>query len=211
MIETVIFDLGNVLVDVRTDTLQRQLAARLDLSREDLQARLMGMLPLMEAYERGRLNGVAFYQQVLNHFDLTPAAYPFAEYREHWCGALVASPPMEALFEEVLGTRGVRVCVLSNTNDLHWMYAAERFPLVQHAWATLVSYECGLYKPEAAIYHLALERFEIKNPATALFIDDRPENVEAAINMGLESSFIHKSPEDTRSMLTHHKVLSDRV
>jgi len=207
MIETVIFDLGNVLVDVRTDTLQNQLAARLNLSEQDLQEQLASMLPLMEAYERGRLNGVAFYQRVLDHFDLTPAAYPFDEYREHWCGALVSSPPMEALYEEVLAAPGVKVCILSNTNDLHWMYTAERFSLVQRAWATLVSYECGLYKPEAAIYRLALERFEVKDPATAVFIDDRPENVEAAINVGMVDSLKHESAQGTRDWLARLGLL----
>ena len=205
MIETVIFDLGNVLVDVNTGALQEQLAARLDITPGQLQARLVGLSPLMEAYERGRLNGVAFYRQVLVHFDLTQALYPFDEYREHWCGALVRSPAMEVLFEQVLATR--RVCILSNTNDLHWMYTAERFQLIQRAEVTLTSYECGLYKPEPAIYRLALERFEIKNPATALFIDDKPENVEAAVGVGMEASMVHVSEAETRARLQALGVL----
>ena len=207
MIETVIFDLGNVLVDVDTATLQRQLATRLRLSPDQLKARLAGLLPLMEVYERGRLNGVAFYHQVLLHFDLLPAHYPFDEYRQHWCGALLPSPAMEALFDEVRARPGVRVCILSNTNDLHWLYTAEHFNLIQRADVSLTSYECGLYKPEPSIYCLALERFEIKDPATALFIDDKPENVEAAVRVGMAASFVQVSAEQTRARLVDAGVL----
>lgn len=42
----------------------------------------------------------------------------------------------------------------------------------------------GLVKPDAAIYRLALERFEVAAKAT-LFIDDREENVAGARAMGM--------------------------
>ena len=205
MIETVIFDLGNVLVDVRQDTLQRDLSALLDATPEELGEQLKGLLPLLEVYERGRLNGVAFYRRVLDHFGLAQERYPFALYREHWCGALVPSPAMERLYREVCRAR--QVCVLSNTNDLHWMHTAERFDLLQRAQSTLTSFECGLYKPEPAIYHLAMERFSVDEPATALFIDDRPENVQAACDVGMKHSFVHQSEPDTRKRLEAAGIL----
>ncbi len=205
MIETVIFDLGNVLVDVRTDALQGDLSALLGLDEAATRARLATLMPLMEHYERGRLNGVEFYRQVLSRFELDQDRYPFSRYRQHWSGALVERPGMTRLFHQVCAAR--RTCILSNTNDLHWMYTAERFDLVQHAVASLTSYECGLFKPELAIYELALERFGVDDPGGALFIDDKPENVQAAVEAGMARSFVFRSEQDTRRRLQEEGVL----
>ncbi len=46
------------------------------------------------------------------------------------------------------------------------------------------SYELGIVKPDAAIYHHALRGVEVA-PGEALFLDDRPENVEGARKAGL--------------------------
>jgi putative hydrolase of the HAD superfamily len=54
------------------------------------------------------------------------------------------------------------------------------------AWfeSGVFSAEVKLAKPDAAIFHLALDRFEL-SPSQALFIDDHPANVEAANALGL--------------------------
>jgi putative hydrolase of the HAD superfamily len=46
------------------------------------------------------------------------------------------------------------------------------------------SYELGVVKPDAAIYHHALRGVGVE-PGEALFLDDRPENIEGARQVGL--------------------------
>ncbi len=48
------------------------------------------------------------------------------------------------------------------------------------------SYELKIVKPEAAIYHDAVRGLRVA-PAEALFLDDKPENVEGARAVGLEA------------------------
>lgn len=50
--------------------------------------------------------------------------------------------------------------------------------------AVVVSCEVQLAKPQPDIYHLTLDRLGLE-PAQALFVDDREENVEAARALGL--------------------------
>jgi len=51
--------------------------------------------------------------------------------------------------------------------------------------AMVVSWEVGLLKPGPGIYRLALQRLDVEATA-ALFVDDRPSNIAAAVEAGLE-------------------------
>ena len=48
----------------------------------------------------------------------------------------------------------------------------------------VISGKVGLKKPDKRIYELAIKKFDC-NPSKTLFIDDRPENTEAAQNLGI--------------------------
>ena len=52
------------------------------------------------------------------------------------------------------------------------------------------SSEVGMRKPNPAIYHLALEQLGVTDPATAVFLDDAPGNVEGARRAGLHSILV---------------------
>jgi putative hydrolase of the HAD superfamily len=47
------------------------------------------------------------------------------------------------------------------------------------------SYQLGIAKPDPAIYRYALEKLGTQ-PAETLFIDDKAENVEAAVALGMK-------------------------
>ena len=82
-----------------------------------------------------------------------------------------------------LQARGLRIGVLSNTfpSILRTLEAVELADLVDVAVASCT---VGVHKPEAGAYRYALERLGL--PARAvLFVDDLPENVEAARALGM--------------------------
>lgn len=77
------------------------------------------------------------------------------------------------------------VGLLSNAHDC--LRADLRLLGVDHLFAEVVcSAEVGLAKPDPAIYRLAVETFGVE-PAACLFVDDRPENVEAAREVGMRA------------------------
>ncbi|MBW2537875.1 MAG: HAD family phosphatase [Deltaproteobacteria bacterium] len=198
-IETVIFDLGHVLVDLDGKQVTARLAALTGKNTDELR-RVFGAIELpMAAFEMGRLNAVEFYHIVIDAYELSADRYSFADFRRDWCGIMVPVPEMAQLFHaccEICTT-----CVLSNTNELHWTWVAERYDLLQRARYTLTSYQCGLYKPQREIYELALQRFEVKDPAAAVFIDDRPENIDGAVAVGMKQSFRHEDAGSTHDRL----------
>jgi putative hydrolase of the HAD superfamily len=81
--------------------------------------------------------------------------------------------------------RGLLTAIVSNMGDavhehmereLDWL---SRFDLL--VW----SYQLRVAKPDAAIYRYALERLGTR-PEETLFVDDKAENVETAVAMGMK-------------------------
>jgi putative hydrolase of the HAD superfamily len=62
----------------------------------------------------------------------------------------------------------------------------------------VVSAEVRCVKPDPRIYRLCLERLDVE-PAQALFVDDRPDNVAAAAALGMRT--VHFTGEDTVTAL----------
>jgi 2-haloacid dehalogenase len=91
---------------------------------------------------------------------------------------------MEELVLELKG-RGYRVLGLTN-------WSMETFCQVRHSYRVfdlmdgmLVSGEEHLIKPDPAFFQLLLDRFSLR-AGECVFIDDNPDNVAAAIGMGMQ-------------------------
>jgi len=55
---------------------------------------------------------------------------------------------------------------------------------VQYMDGGIFSFELNLIKPDAAIYHALLERYQL-NPDECVFFDDVEKNVKAACEVGI--------------------------
>jgi putative hydrolase of the HAD superfamily len=81
---------------------------------------------------------------------------------------------------------GGRTALLSNgVPEIMERIRADR-PLADFFDAVVVSCEVGLAKPEAAIYHLTLDRLGAA-PIDTLFVDDRAVNTAAAGALGIQT------------------------
>lgn len=89
----------------------------------------------------------------------------------------------EELIKALKADGRYRLYVLSNMSH-EFIEFLRRVPVYRHFDGEVVSCEEGICKPEPAIYRLLLERYAL-DPAETLFIDDRPENVEAAEREGI--------------------------
>lgn len=77
--------------------------------------------------------------------------------------------------------------VLSNTNAIHWDWITTHYDHVLARFdGCLTSHECGVEKPDAAIYRIAMEHTGLP-PEAHLFIDDLADNVEGARAAGMEA------------------------
>jgi HAD superfamily hydrolase (TIGR01509 family) len=83
--------------------------------------------------------------------------------------------------------------MLSNmSRDLEDAIRRDR-PLEGWFDAVIVSAGVRLVKPDPMIYRLCLDRLGV-DPAQAVFVDDRPENVDGAAAVGMET--VHFGDDD---------------
>ncbi len=84
-----------------------------------------------------------------------------------------------------LHERGYRLLVLSNMS-LEFIEFIRKIPIYRYFSGEVVSCEERCVKPEAEIYQLILQRYDL-NPADALFVDDRQANLDAAAEWGINT------------------------
>ncbi|MFN2609885.1 MAG: HAD family hydrolase [Actinomycetota bacterium] len=80
--------------------------------------------------------------------------------------------------------KSMKVAFLSNAWSDDRKELSERFALEDLADLIIISGEEGVSKPNPRIYELTLERLGLA-PEQTVFVDDRPENVEAAVRLGM--------------------------
>jgi putative hydrolase of the HAD superfamily len=190
----VVFDLGNVLIDVLWDRVLDAVAPRSPVPREDLYARVQA-LPALRAFGTGTLaDPEAFCRALAEALELS---LPPAEVAALWTGIFRRRPAMEQLFAEVRAL--VPVVILSDTDPLHWPQIRRQAPPLAAPDAAVLSYEVGALKPDPRMYAAAAAAAAV--PAEAcVFVDDRPANVQGARDAGMQA-FRHVSAGTTRRRL----------
>lgn len=79
--------------------------------------------------------------------------------------------------------KGYGIYVLSNACSLFYQYFPKYFPLEDFD-GIVVSSDEHIVKPDRRIYEILLERYGLK-AEECLFIDDRKDNVEGALSVGI--------------------------
>jgi HAD superfamily hydrolase (TIGR01509 family) len=133
----------------------------------------------------------------IERFHLLAPQASHAELRQHWLDIFRPHPDMIQLARQVSARH--RVYLLSNIGDLHWEQLLERHGMGGIGHGALTSFHAGVMKPDRAIYARAEQEFDL-TPATTVFVDDRPENIEAARARGWHG-IVHRSFNDTRQAL----------
>ncbi len=110
-------------------------------------------------------------------------------------------PEIEGMRELIadLKTRGVRCYLLSNISRYFAAHSHE-IDILRLLDGCVYSAVCGLAKPDTAVFTYACEKFGIV-PADTLFVDDRAENVAAAVSVGMEGFVFTGDADALRSML----------
>lgn len=198
--QTLIFDLGNVLVSFSHEKMFAQIAAVTGLSSEEVRELLVDNRIGIQ-YERGLLTSeeiFAIFQEKAPHSfqlpDLLEAASTIFDPR----------PEMEALVE-ILKKKGYRLIIVTNTSEPHFNTLSETAPFLKHFDHIILSYKVGLVKPEQAIFEYTLKQAGA-HPSECLFIDDLVENVHAAERLGIRGHHF-TTPSRLMEALIQHGVL----
>lgn len=175
---TVFFDIGQVLVKYDPKQVACEMA-RL-IGRHPMRvARYLWDSDLVERIERGELAPSALYRLFTAELGFTGS---YDDFKRLWSGFFKPQEDTAALFEQL--QKKYPVYLLSNTNYLHWDHIRRTYPFAQQARGAVLSFRLGLRKPELQIYRHAAD-YARAEPADCIFIDDRKDNVEAAIKVGM--------------------------
>lgn len=94
---------------------------------------------------------------------------------------------------------GYKLYILSNWGKWHFEELQKRNgfrEFLQYFDGGIVSYQVGLKKPDRKIYEILIDKYNI-DPTSAVFYDDKPENVQAAKEVGLNAVVFDRSIADT--------------
>ena len=106
---------------------------------------------------------------------------------------------MRALIMHVKSTYGVRVFVLSNISAYFAAHAHE-IPVLELVDGCVFSAVCGMTKPNGDIFAHICKKFGL-DPAKAVFVDDRAENVQSAKAIGMDGYVFDGDADKLRAYL----------
>jgi len=182
-IEAVIFDYGKVLSNSEDPQAQRKLIALTGLDRATFDRHYWAH---RHAYDLGELNGHTYWQKFASDAGLS---FP----PERIDDLIETDVVMwTSLNEEMLAwviclqEAGIKTAILSNMGEDILAYMRQEFGWLAHFQHHTWSCELGIAKPDPAIYLHTCEKLK-SDPRKTLFLDDKPENIEAASNVGLNA------------------------
>lgn len=201
MINTIIFDLGAVLIDWNPTYLYRKLFSDEAEMQHFLNTVCTG--DWNEEQDAGNLTQVAtegLIKQFPEH-EANIRAY-YGRWEEMLGGAIEDTVE---IFKKLKESRKLKIYALTNWSAETFPIALERYEFLQWFDGIVVSGTEKMRKPLPDFYQILLDRYHVK-PEEALFIDDNFRNIEAARKMGIDSiHFI--SPERLGEELASKEVL----
>jgi 2-haloacid dehalogenase len=200
-IDTVLFDLGAVLIDWNPRYLYRPLFNGDEQAMEDFLAEIVP-----GSWNHDIDAGKTFDAAVAECTALHPNhAAKIALWRDDWekmlRGEITGS--VEILAE--LRNKGHRLHALTNWSAETFPIARRRFDFLKWFEDIVVSGEVGLAKPDPRIFALTIERCRL-NPARTVFVDDSLVNVEAGRDAGMHTLHF-RDPQQLRADLTRLGLL----
>jgi putative hydrolase of the HAD superfamily len=180
-IKAVLFDYGMVLSGPPDPTARQDMMRILGVNEEAFQQIYWKH---RDAYDRGVLSGIAYWQQVAADLD-HPLDAPQLNALIQADTDLWGRPNIDmTAWAQHLHRAGIATGILSNIGDAMEAGILARYPWLANFAHSTFSHRLGIAKPDPAIYNHAAKGLGF--PTTEiLFIDDREENIAAARRVGM--------------------------
>ncbi|RPE63144.1 2-haloacid dehalogenase [Pacificibacter maritimus] len=199
-ISTVIFDIGNVLIEwqperhydaVIGEDRRKEMFAAVDL--HGINDAVDRGAPFRATIEKASRDNPAFGPEIkMWYFDWINMASPKIDHSVALLRALRA--------------KGIRVVALTNFGIESFEFAETQYPFLTEFDKTYVSGRMGCVKPHSLIYEM-LEAGEQGDPKQFLFTDDRVENIDTAARRGWQTH-LFSSPQGWAERLVAEQLLT---
>lgn len=201
MIQNFVFDMGGVLACF--DPVR--FVARETADPADAQLLLRQVFQSVEwaRLDRGSMDDADALAQICAR--LPARLHPAAERLvSHWDEPILPTAGMAELLGE-LKAKGYGLYLLSNAAHRQHAYWP-RVPGSALFDGTFISADWRLVKPQPEIYRALYARFGL-DPRSCFFVDDTPENVEAAQGTGMDGLVFHGEVPELRTELAARGLL----
>lgn len=180
-IEVILFDLGNVLVDLGT---QADFASVFKVNAEGESQLWEQWLnsPSVKAFDSGQIPLSVFVEQLLIETGSGLSPEVFTENFINWPKGLFTG--VVELLEKI--PPHYHRAVLSNTNDAHWGRLMDDMGLSGLFNSYFASHQMGLVKPDLDVFDFVIGHLAVE-PQKILFLDDNLVNVEGALTKGIHA------------------------
>ncbi|CAM3857434.1 HAD-IA family hydrolase [Flavobacterium cucumis] len=194
MIEAIIFDFGDVFINLNKQAIDSEFR-KLGLTawHDDLDV-------LNKKYEIGKIDEYEFmlgFQKYLPNAELT-------EIRAAWNSILGDFPLKRLEFLQMIASK-YRLFLLSNTDHTHiekfehnegQTFARDFYSCFEKVY---FSYEIGIRKPDENVFKYLINNHNL-NPKKTLFVDDKKENTDVAEKLGFQVWNIQPELEDVTQL-----------
>lgn len=179
--KAIVFDFGGVMTtEPKREDIVHFLQTSFHLSAEEFD---LVNQEKRKAVKAGK-SDVEFWLQYAQENNITLPKEWVCSFNQVMKDAIGINPQMYALVEE-LKAKNIRVALLSNIDE-RLAKLIRNLGLYEPFSPCLLSCEIGLEKPDFKAFEILLGQLNL--PAReVLFIDDRPENIEAARELGMDA------------------------
>jgi putative hydrolase of the HAD superfamily len=186
------FDFGNVVGFYDHSLTRKRFAARLKLSAEQFEAKMLGLgIPeLARQFELGKIGPDEFAHTVMS---LTGLEMSFEEFDQAWADIFTPNEPIARLIG-TLNEQGHTLVLGSNTNILHARFYRRQFrEVLDHFDHFIFSCDIGEMKPDRAFFTACMEAAGAPS-GSCVFIDDVLANVQGARDAGMVGLHYRNTP-----------------
>lgn len=199
MIKNILFDFGDVFMDLDKEATLRRLG---EAGYQEVPEELF---PLVISYEKGRIGTSEFIGAVKDFFPKVKKELLI----EAWNAIILDFPENRLQFIRNLAAESrFRLFLLSNTNELHIEKVKERMGLKKYKSfkacfeGFYLSHELNMRKPDAEVFKTVLVNHTL-NPQETLFVDDTLEHILSAQKLGLKTWHLQVGEEDVLDIQMH--------
>ncbi|QBN18568.1 HAD family hydrolase [Flavobacterium nackdongense] len=190
MINTIIFDFGDIFINLDKE------APILELKKLGLTQWNEDLNQLNLQFEKGQIseeNFLAGFQKQLPNASIEEILYA-------WNSILLDFPLRRLEFLQKLAKK-YRLFLLSNTDSIHidtferengLSFTKDFYLCFEKVY---FSFEMGMRKPDAEIFEYLIQNHEL-SPKRTLFVDDKKENTDAALALGIQVWNLQVGQED---------------
>lgn len=196
MIKTIIFDFGDVFINLDKEGTNKKLR---EMNIQDLPESIIAK---NREYEQGFVTS----DEISEHYRTEFPQIDNDGFIDSWNSMLLDFPEYRLRFIQKLAEeKNFKLILLSNTNEYHIEHIKKKVPFFEEFKncfdAFYLSQEIGMRKPDPEIFEYVLDQNDLK-ANECLFIDDTAENTEAAARLGFHTWNIEPTREDVIDLFT---------